>query len=183
MPEAGFGGDGRGVCVVKVKLTIGFARVLALRKLHLLLSPTASLQIAALGDGYTGGVKRIGVAREGWGCRLPKAPAREMPTSRGRVFSGPALSLCRTCCRSCNERLSDFRALRTANPSCRSRLCLCVSCASHRAPEASARHKVNPDIAPSFSFGMTAQICGCASQNPPWLRKNRTPGPSTSARP
>ena len=80
MPEAGFGGDERGVCVVKVKLTIRFARALGLRKLRLLLSPTAFLQVAGLGDGYTGGVKRIGRRVGGVGMSFPRGARVKLPT-------------------------------------------------------------------------------------------------------
>jgi hypothetical protein len=67
MPETGFGGAGGGVCVVKVKLTIGFAGGAALVKVVLLWSSTAFLQVAGRGRTQVAS-NGLGVAREGWGC-------------------------------------------------------------------------------------------------------------------
>jgi hypothetical protein len=67
MPERGFGGAGRGVCAVKVKLTIGFAVGVELVKVALLWSSTAFLQVAGRGRTQVAS-NGLGVAREGWEC-------------------------------------------------------------------------------------------------------------------
>jgi hypothetical protein len=68
MPEAGFGGGMRGVCGVKVKLTIGFALIAMLVKLPLLLSLRRCSPGCRRGDDTQVASNGLGVVREGWGC-------------------------------------------------------------------------------------------------------------------